>query len=106
MAKELPKFASGKRPAFFEDKAVDHLLAMVMELSTELAVVYGQQKRLESYLESKGQLDRDEFEAFELTHGAEAELEQWRSLFLDRLFHTVQHEAQTARREKTKTSPK
>jgi hypothetical protein len=89
----LPRFSKGKRPAFFEEDGVDHLLAMGLELATELTVVYARVDRLEHYLASTGQLDRAALEAFE--PGAEATdvQDKRRDLFLERLFSSVRQQA-------------
>lgn len=89
----LPRFSKGKRPAFFEEDGVDHLLAMVLELATELTVVYDRVDRFEHYLASTGQLDRAAFEAFEPDADAVAAQDKRRDLFLERLFSSVRQQA-------------
>ena len=61
----LPRYAKGKRPAFFQEDGVDHLLAMVLELATELSVAHARADRLEQYLAQTGQLEPAAPEAFE-----------------------------------------
>jgi len=89
----LPRFSKGKRPAFFQEEGSDHLLAMVLELATELTVVYSRVDRLEQYLVNTGQLDRAAFEALELDAEAVGVQDRRRDLFLDRLFSSVRQQA-------------
>ncbi|HLG87210.1 MAG TPA: hypothetical protein VKZ79_08440 [Alphaproteobacteria bacterium] len=86
---ELPRRSKGKRPTFFDDPAVDHLMTMILELSTELSVVYTRLDTLERVLEEANLIDRAKLEAFEPGPRAEADRAEWRALFLDRLFRTI-----------------
>jgi len=86
----------GKRPQFFSDPAVDHLLATVLELSAELWVSRSRQAALESYLIKTGTLDATEFEDYALPEGDQQALEDWRNEFMQRLFRTVEGEASKA----------
>jgi hypothetical protein len=85
----LPRRSKGKRPTFFKDPSVDHLMTMVLELSTELSVVYSRVDTLERVLEEAKLLDRSRLEAYQPDEKAEAERAEWRTLFLDRLFRTI-----------------
>lgn len=89
---KLPRYSKGKRVNFFDRDGMDHLLAMVLELSAELAVAYDRADRLESYLEKKKILDPDEFEAMEPDPARLARQEEWKALFLDRLYSSVRHQ--------------
>jgi len=92
----LPRSIRGKRPQFFDDAAVDHLLATVLELSAELWVSRSRQAALESYLAENGTLDKAAFEAFELPQSDQDALAAWRSEFMQRLFRTIEAEAATS----------
>lgn len=91
----LPRHIRGKRPQFFEDPAVDHLLSMVLELSAELWVSRSRQEALESFLAQSGALDKSAFDAFELPEKDAESLQTWRNEFMQRLFRTVEAEAKT-----------
>jgi hypothetical protein len=84
----LPRQSKGKRPHFFEEPAVDHLMAMVLELSAELATVYAKVDTLERLLDDSGVIKRDAALAYQPDAAGEAERGQWRNLFLERLFRT------------------
>lgn len=92
---KLPRHSKGKRVNFFERDGMDHLLAMVLELSAELAVVYDRCDRLESYLENKKILDTEEFEAMEIDSERLKRQDEWKALFLDRLYSSVRHQAES-----------
>jgi hypothetical protein len=85
----LPRKSKGKRPTFFDDPAVDHLMTMVLELSTELSVVYSRLDTLERVLEDGKLVERAKLETYTPSAEAEAERAEWRTLFLDRLFRTI-----------------
>jgi hypothetical protein len=85
----LPRRSKGKRPTFFGDQSVDHLMTMVLELSTELSVVYSRLDTLERVLEDARLIQRDALETYMPDQKAEAERAEWRTLFLDRLFRTI-----------------
>ena len=85
----LPRRSKGKRPTFFDDPAVDHLMTMILELSTELSVVYTRLDTLERVLEDAKLVDRTKLESYQPSDEAEAQRAEWRTLFLDRLFRTI-----------------
>jgi hypothetical protein len=91
MAKDinLPRRSKGKRPTFFEDQSIDHMMTMILELSTELAVVYSRVDTLERVLEEANLISRDKLESYKPDPATEAERAEWRVLFLDRLFRTI-----------------
>jgi hypothetical protein len=87
---KLPNKSKGKRPTFFDDPAVDHLMSMVLELSAELSVVYARVDTLERVLEESKLVDRQRLESYEPPQSVETERGEWRKLFLERLFRTLQ----------------
>ncbi|MFN3287441.1 MAG: hypothetical protein ACK40H_03265 [Sphingomonadaceae bacterium] len=58
------KKAKGKRPAFFDDPAVDRLLSITMALAGELSVTRERLDTLERLLDAKGVVSRDEVEDY------------------------------------------
>jgi len=60
----MHRVPNGRHPYFFENKAIDQLLAMVSALAGELSVVHERNDALERILESKGLLDRSEIDTF------------------------------------------
>jgi hypothetical protein len=57
--------AKGKRPAYFEDPAVDRTLSIVMALVGEVSVLRERLDTVERLLDSKGTISRADIEAFE-----------------------------------------
>ena len=88
----LPRRSKGKRPTFFKDQSVDHLMTMILELSTELSVVYSRVDTLERVLEDAKLIDRARLETYQPDQKAEADRAEWRALFLDRLFRTIRED--------------
>lgn len=85
----LPRVPKGKRPQFFDDKSVDHLLTMVLELSTEFYAVYSRLDSLERYLAQTSKLDLAALNAFKPDEAAQADRLAWREQLLERLFRTI-----------------
>lgn len=56
--------AKGKRPAFFEEPALDRMLSIVMALVGEVSVLRERLDTVERLLEKNGSLDRADIEAF------------------------------------------
>lgn len=61
---QLPKKAKGSRPYFFEDSAVDKVVAMLMGLTGEVAVMADRIDTLERLLAAKGTLDLAQIESY------------------------------------------
>ena len=58
------KRAKGRRPAYFDDLAIDRLVSMVMALAGEVAVGRERLDTVERLLEARGTLDRADIETF------------------------------------------
>ncbi|MFN3370535.1 MAG: hypothetical protein ACK4Z0_03290 [Sphingomonadaceae bacterium] len=56
--------ARGKRPAYFDDPAIDRLLSMVLALASDVAVLRERLDTIERLLDAKGTLARADIEAF------------------------------------------
>jgi hypothetical protein len=63
----LQKHAKGQRPYFFDDPAIDKLLAMLMASCGEVAVLRDRLDTIERIMETKGLFERDEIESFRPT---------------------------------------
>ena len=63
----LQKHAKGQRPYFFDDPAIDKLLAMLMASCGEVAVLRDRLDTVERLLEAKGLVVREEIESFSPT---------------------------------------
>ncbi|MFN7175363.1 MAG: hypothetical protein ACK4MX_00585 [Thermaurantiacus sp.] len=56
--------AKGKRPAFFDDPAIDRLLSIVMALAAEVSVNRERMDTIERLLDAKGVISRTDIESF------------------------------------------
>jgi hypothetical protein len=56
--------AKGKRPAYFDDPAIDRLLSITMALAGEVSVLRERLDTVERLLEEKGALSRADIEAY------------------------------------------
>jgi hypothetical protein len=82
----------GRRPKFHDDPAIDQLHGMMMAMATEMAVLFERIDTMERIAASKGVMLRDELERFRPDADAQAEREQWRQQFLQRLFYVYREE--------------
>jgi hypothetical protein len=86
----LPSQFKGKRPTFFDDPAIDALLAMLLELAQETWTLRERLTAYESYLASKGVSLPAEFEAYQPPDGETADLAARRQAFIARLFRVLE----------------
>lgn len=56
--------AKGKRPAYFEDPAIDRTLSLVMALVGEVSVMRERMDTIERLLDAKGTINRAEIEGY------------------------------------------
>jgi hypothetical protein len=89
----LPRFAKGKRPQFFNDEGMEHLLAMTLEVATELAVAYSRIDRLERVLIGAGVTTQEAIDGYEPSAEALKQQDDWANLLLDRMYSSVQQAA-------------
>ena len=87
--------SKGKRPKYLDEKANDHLLAMIMVLAEELAVTRERADTLERLLENAGMIKREAIENY--VPNAEIGLDRQikNSEFVSRLIRSVRHEIDT-----------
>ena len=92
---KLQRKAKGERPYFFEDPNVDKVIAMVMGLAGEVAVLHDRVDTMERLLEKKAGIKRAEIEKYQPTAKVMAERAAWREQFLSEVLRIVEieHEA-------------
>lgn len=81
----LQKHAKGVRPHFFEDPAVDKLLAMLFALVGEVSVLRDRQDTMERVLESEGERIRDKIERYHPSADVIKERDLWRTNYLKQI---------------------
>ncbi len=96
MARRLKRRARGERPWFFDDPSVDKVVAMVMGLAGETAVLHERLDTMERLLAAKGLLNRDEIEGYRPDAAVAAERAAWREAFLGEVLRIVESELEAA----------
>lgn len=85
----LKRKAKGERPYFFADPNVDKVIAMVMGLAGEVAVMRDRLDTLERLLDRGGALQRSDIDAYRPDAEVVAERAAWRDAFLAEVLRIV-----------------
>jgi hypothetical protein len=85
---ELPR-SKGARPIFLASAVNDDLLAMVMALTQELAVLRERCDTTERLLVEKGVLAGDDIESYVADRSTDEARETWRRDYLDRILYVI-----------------
>ena len=93
---KLPRTAKGERPYFFEDPAVDKLLAMLMGLAGEVSVMRDRLDTVERLAEEKGLFGQADIEAYQPTPAVLAARVERREAFLNEITRIIQVELSDA----------
>lgn len=99
--KRLQRKARGERPTFFADPAVDKVIAMVMGLAGEVAVMRDRQDTIERLLETRGLLKIREIEAYEPPARVMQARAAWRETFLGEVLRVIESELEGVARGDT-----
>ena len=91
MAK-LQRKAKGQRPTFFDDPNVDKVIAMVMGLAGEVAVMRDRMDTMERLLEKTAGIKRSDIEKYKPSATVMAERAAWREQFLGEVLRIVEIE--------------
>lgn len=86
---EIPIDTKGKRPAFFEDPAIDTVMTALLEVMAENWTLKERVKALEKCLYEKGVLDEDAVESVTWTDAEKMALETQRQDFLREAFRAL-----------------
>jgi hypothetical protein len=84
--------AKGKRPAYFEDPAIDRTLSIVMALIGEVSVLRERLDTVERLLETKGNLTRADIEGYEPDRSAGEERGLQTREYIARVMRAVQQD--------------
>ncbi|MCA2998582.1 MAG: hypothetical protein ACKO1K_09160 [Burkholderiales bacterium] len=82
----------GKRPYFFDDPAVERVLAITMAVAQEVAVLRERLDTVERLLEKHGGLTRAEIDAYEPDQASATERAEWSRMYIARVLRIVQQE--------------
>ncbi len=84
--------AKGKRPAYFEDPAIDRLMSITMALAGEVSVMRERMDTIERLLEAKGSINRADIESYEPDRAAGTERGLITREFIQRIMRGVQQD--------------
>lgn len=84
----------GKRPYFFDDPAVERVLAITMAVAQEVAVLRERLDTIERLLERKGGVSRADIDAFEPDQDAATQRAEWSRMYIARVLRIVQQEVE------------
>ncbi|MDX2222234.1 MAG: hypothetical protein SFV21_05770 [Rhodospirillaceae bacterium] len=87
--------ARGKRPHFFDDPAIDQLMAIVMAMSAEMSVLWDRVDTMERLLDEKGTLSRADVEAYRPDQAVHDERTARRNGYIDRIFRIIREERES-----------
>ena len=90
--RKLLRTARGKRPRYFSDPDSDRLLAILVALIGEVAVLRDRLDAAERLAEKHGLYPRTEIENFVPSPEEQAARNAWREQYLERLFRILQSE--------------
>jgi hypothetical protein len=82
----------GRRPYFFDDPAVERVLAITMAVAQEVAVLHERLDTIERLLERDGSLKRADIDAYHPDAAAAQERAQWNRAYIARVLRIVQQE--------------
>jgi hypothetical protein len=86
--------AKGKRPQFFDDPAVERVLAITMALITELAVARERIDTLERVLMAKGLLGADDIERYQPNAAAQTARDLMGREYIARVLRILEQDVQ------------
>ena len=84
--------AKGKRPAYFEDPAIDRTLSIVMAIAGELSVLRERLDTVERLLDAKGTISRADIETYVPDRAAGAERGMLTKEYIARILRGVQQD--------------
>jgi hypothetical protein len=82
----------GKRPYFFDDPAVERVLAITMAVAQEVAVLRERLDTVERLLEKHTHIKRTDIESYEPDPASATERAEWSRMYIARVLRIVQQE--------------
>lgn len=89
---ELRKKAKGERPQYFQDPAIDKVLAITMALAGEVAVMHDQIDTMQRLMEKGSPVTRADVAAYIPDVDVREERDAWRQTFLANVLRIVHQE--------------
>jgi len=103
---KLPRRSKGKRPQFFRDPDIDQMMTFIIELTTEVSVLYERLDTVERLLERKGTISRADIESYQADAAVDTERSLRREKYLQRVFRMHGDEPRRAPRGLKTAKPK
>jgi hypothetical protein len=88
-AAHLPRDPKGRRAQFYQDPAIDQLMAIVVALTAEVSVAFERMDTLERLLERAGSLTQADIEAFRPDEAAATQRARHREELIQRVFQVL-----------------
>ena len=88
-AVHLPRDPKGRRAQFYQDPAIDQLMAIVVALTAEVSVAFERMDTLERLLERAGSLTQADIEAFRPDEAAATQRSRHREELIQRVFQVL-----------------
>ncbi len=89
---KLKQKAKGARPYFFDDPAIDRLIAIITALAGEVSVLHDQVDTITRLLNQKGVVTSGDVNSFVPDEAVESDRDQWRASFLENIFRIIHQE--------------
>ncbi len=96
--------AKGKRPYFFDDPAVERVLAITMAVAGEVAVLRQRLDTVETLLERNGRVTKADIDAFAPTPEEAESRGRWQQEYIARILRIVQQEREALTRHEESSS--
>lgn len=87
----------GKRPAFFDDPAIDHVISMLLALCGEVWSLRERVYVIEKVAEENGLAMQAAVEAYQLSSDEQAHLAEQRQAFIERIMFVLREEIEELR---------
>ena len=84
--------AKGKRPAYFDDPALDRMLSILLAVAGEVSVLRERLDTVERLLDAKGTVSRADIESYEPDRAAAAERGLLAKAYIARIMRGVQQD--------------
>ena len=89
---ELPRVAKGKKPIYLDERSIDNLMAMIMNLTQEISVLRDRLDTIEKLLVNKKAITLDDIETFEPDDDLVEERRDRRQMLLKRVLLPIDKE--------------
>jgi hypothetical protein len=96
---ELQKKARGERPRYFEDPAVDKLMAITLALAGEVAVLRDRMDTIERLAAAGKRISPEAVDAYQADETVRAARDAWRDTYLDVVLRIVHQEREDMERK-------